>query len=286
MRILVHSGGAILPADETRIPILDHGFLYGDSVYEVVRTAGGRPFLLAEHLVRLHASASKIYLEVPWSDAEIAARVAAITERLGAPDLYLRILATRGPGPISLLPDGCTEPGLYIIGRVLVPYAAHLYTEGCRVAIVPRLRNDPRAMDPAAKTGNYLNNMLGLVEARRLGADDALFLNAEGRLTESTTSNLWIVEAGRALTPPLEEGLLAGITRDWAFRELPKGGIPAEEAVLDRARLDAASEVFLTGTVKGIMPVSLVDGRRVGAEIPGPVTRRAAALYEAALAAN
>jgi branched-chain amino acid aminotransferase len=281
--ILVHTGAEIVPAEQATIPILDHGFLFGDSVYEVVRSAGGKPFLLREHLVRLRASGRRIYFEVPWPDEEIARRMEALTARLPPVDLYFRIVATRGPGPLSLLPDGCDRPGLYILARELEPYPARLYTEGCKVAVVPRLRNDPRAMDPAAKTGNYLNNLLGLVEARRMGADDALFLNAEGRLTESTTSNVWIVEGGRALTPPLGEGLLAGITRDWLLEMLPRAGVPVEEAVIDRARLDRAEEVFLTGTVKGVMPVSYVDGRRVCDEIPGPVTRRAAALYAAAL---
>lgn len=285
MPILVYTGAEIVPAERATVPVLDHGFLFGDSVYEVLRTARGRPFLLKEHLARLRESGRRIYFEVPWSDDEIERRMQALAARFPPVELYFRVIATRGPGPLSLLPDGCDRPGLYILARELEPYPARLYTEGCRVAVVPRLRNDPRAMDPAAKTGNYLNNLLGLVEARRMGADDALFLNAEGHLTESTTSNVWVVEGGRALTPPLGEGLLAGITRDWLLRALPGAGVPVGEAVIDRARLDRAAEVFLSGTVKGVMPVSHIDGRRVSAEVPGPVTRRAAALYAAALAA-
>jgi branched-chain amino acid aminotransferase len=282
--VLVHTGTGIVPAAEAAVPILDHGFLYGDSVYEVVRTSRGRPFMLAEHLDRLRRSAALIYFALPWSDAEIERRLCELRDALGVPDAYVRIVATRGPGPLSLLPDGCDRPGLYLIGRDLIRYPDRLYAEGCRVAVVRRLRNDPRALDPRAKTGNYLNNMLGLVEARRLGADDAIFLNADLHVTEATTSNVWIVERGRVLTPPLGEGLLQGITRGWILERLPAEGIPVDEAVFGRDRMAAADEVFLSGTVKGIMPVTRVDDAAVADGRPGPVTRRAAALYYEALA--
>ncbi|MHC4957373.1 MAG: aminotransferase class IV [Planctomycetota bacterium] len=283
---LIHTGDAIVPAAQATVPLLDHGFLFGDSVYEVVRTANGTPFQLHEHLVRMRRSAAMIYFELPWSDEEIGARIAAVQAELEGDDFYFRIIATRGPGPITLLPDECHEPGLYIIGRELMRFPDTHYSEGCALALVPRLRNDPRALDPRAKTGNYLNNMLGLIEARRTGADDAVFLNADENLTEATTANLWIVEQDRLVTPPLGEGLLAGITRDWVFATLPDAGIPVAEGILDRARFAAADEVFLTGTVKGIMPVRSVDGRPVGAGRAGPVTRRAAELYARALASN
>ena len=283
---LVHTGKGVVPARSASVPILDHGFLYGDSVYEVVRTANGRPFMLEEHLDRLRRSAAMIYFEMPWSDAEIGARLLELRAALPFPECYFRILATRGPGPISLLPDGCGEPGLYLIGTELQLYPARLYREGCRVAVVRRLRNDPRALDPRAKTGNYLNNMLGLVEAKRQGADDALFLNHEGHLTEATTANAWIVEMGRVLTPPVAEGILQGITRGWLLARLPEAGIPVAEAAIDLERLLRADEVFLSGTVKGIMPVTWIDGRPVGGGKPGHVSRRGMELYEEALARN
>lgn len=283
---LVHTGSGVVPAREASVPILDHGFLYGDSVYEVVRTAQGRPFMLEEHLDRMRRSAAMIYFEMPWSDGEIRARLLELRAALPSPECYFRIVATRGPGPISLLPDGCTEPGLYVIGTELQPYPARLYREGCRVAVVHRLRNDPRALDPRAKTGNYLNNMLGLVEAKRQGSDDALFLNGEGHLTEATTANAWIAEKGRVFTPPIGEGLLQGITRGWLLEALPANGIPVAEARIGLDRLLRADEVFLSGTVKGIMPVTLIDGTPVGGGKPGPVARRCMELYEEALARN
>ena len=286
VQILVHDGERIRPASEGVVPVLDHGFLFGDSVYDVVRTANGRPFLLSEHLDRLRRSAAMIYFEIPWSDEEIASRVVAVGARLGSPECYFRIIATRGPGPISLLPDGCDHPGLYVVGRELIRYPERMFESGCDLAVVPRLRVDPRAVDTRAKTGNYLNNMLGLVEAKRAGADDALFLNAEGHLTEATTSNVWIVEEGVCRTPPLGEGLLAGITRDWIFQTLPPAGIPVQEAVIDLERLRGASEVFVSGTIKGIMPVRSLDGCPVGDGKPGPVASKAALLYADALAKN
>jgi len=283
---LVHDGTGVLPAHEARVPILDHGFLFGDSVYEVVRTASGRPFMLEEHLDRMRRSAAMIYFEMPWPDAEIRTRMLDLRAALPFQECYFRIVATRGPGPISLLPDGCTEPGLYLIGMDLPRFPARLYTEGCRVAVVRRLRNDPRALDPRAKTGNYLNNMLGLVEARKQGAEDALFLNHEGHLTEATTANAWIVEKGRVVTPPVAEGLLQGITREWLLRKLPEAGIPATEGVIDLDRLHRADEVFLSGTVKGVMPVTAIDGKPVGKGMPGAVALRGMDLYEMALASN
>jgi branched-chain amino acid aminotransferase len=283
---LVHTGAAIVPAREASVPILDHGFLFGDSVYEVVRTANGRPFMLKEHLNRMRRSAAMIYLDMPWSDAEIGGRVTQLRAALPFPECYFRIIATRGPGPVALLPDACMEPGLYLIGMDLLRYPARLYSEGCRVAVVRRLRNDPRALDPRAKTGNYLNNMLGLVEARKAGADDAVFLNADGHLTEATTSNVWLVERGKVVTPPVGEGLLEGITRAFLLAKLPEAGIPVTEAALDIDRLLQADEVFLSGTVKGIMPVTLIDGRRAGSGKPGPVASHAMQLYEEALARN
>jgi len=283
---LVHTGSGVVRASEARVPILDHGFLYGDSVYEVVRTANGRPFMFLEHLDRMRRSAAMIYFDMPWSDEEIGRRLAELRAALPFAECYFRIVATRGPGPISLLPDGCTEPGLYLIGTELQPYPARLYRDGCRVAVVHRLRNNPRALDPRAKTGNYLNNMLGLIEAKRQGSDDALFLNAEGHLTEATTANAWIVEKGRVLTPPIGEGLLQGITRGWLLERLPSAGIPVTEAAIGLERLLRADEVFLSGTVKGIMPVTLIDGRPVGAGKPGPVARRGIELYDEPLARN
>ncbi|MHC4548963.1 MAG: aminotransferase class IV [Planctomycetota bacterium] len=284
--VLIHDGAAILPAGEAGVPVLDHGFLFGDSVYEVVRTANGRCFMLEEHLDRLRRSAAMIYFDLPWPDDEIEARLEAVRTALGVAECYFRIIATRGPGPISLLPDGCDRPGLYLIGRELIRYPERMYTEGCKVAVVHRLRNDPRALDPRAKTGNYLNNMLGMIEARKVGADDALFLNLDRQLTEATTSNAWLVARGKVFTPPLGAGILAGITRGWVLKTLPAAGFAVTETTLGQDRLLAADEVFLSGTVKGIMPVTRIDGAPVGDGRPGPVTRRVMELYAEALARN
>ncbi len=282
--ILVHTGEAVVPAAQATVPVLDHGFLYGDSVYDVVRTAGGVPFLWEPHLARLRRSAAMLYFELPWSDEEISRRLHELLDALSVDDAYVRLVATRGPGPISLLPDGCDQPALYLIGRRLIRYDESLYTDGCRVALVPRLRNDRRALDPSAKTGNYLNNMLGLIEARRAAADDALFLNANGHVTEATTANVWIVEKGAVITPPLPDGLLPGVTRAWLLERCVDLGIAACEESITAARLTAADEVFLTGTIKGVMPVTRIDQASVAAGHPGPVTKRLHAAYRAALA--
>ena len=263
--------------------VFDHGFLFGDSVYEVVRTRRGVPVTMAEHLARLRASAERIYMELPWTDADIGARTAELLRAADNPESYLRIVATRGVGEISLLPDTCRDPLLLLIAKPLPVPPASVMKDGIAVALVGRPRNDRRALDPGAKTGNYLNNALALIEARRTGAEDAILLNPEGLLAEGTTSNVFLVRGGRVLTPTLDSGILSGITRALLLREMTAAGIGVEEARLPEEALRGADEVFLTSTVRGVAPVTRVDGKPVGDGRPGPVARRVAALYEDSL---
>ena len=263
--------------------VFDHGFLFGDSVYEVVRTRRGVPVTMAEHMARLRASAERIYMTLPWSDAEIGERTAELLRAAGNPESYLRTIATRGVGEISLLPDTCRDPMLILIAKPLPVPPPSVMEDGIAVALVGRPRVDRRALDPGAKTGNYLNNALALIEARRTGAEDAILLNPEGLLAEGTTINVFLVSGGRVRTPTLDSGILSGITRSLLLREMAAAGIPVEEARLPEEALRAADEVFLTSTVRGVAPVSRIDGQPVGAGTPGPVARRVAALYEEAL---
>ncbi|NUN53673.1 MAG: aminotransferase class IV, partial [Planctomycetaceae bacterium] len=283
MGIVVSIDGRILPPEEATVNVFDHGFLFGDSVYEVVRTRRGRPVTMEEHLARLEGSARRIYMELPWSRAAIAARVAEANAAGGNAESYFRIIVTRGVGEISLLPDTCRSPCLIVIVKPLPAPPASVARDGLRVLVTGRPRNDRRALDPSAKTGNYLNNLLALVEAHRGGCDDAILLNPAGLLAEATTSNLFLVRGGRVATPALECGILAGITRDLLLREFPARGIAAEEGSYGAEALESADEVFLTSTIRGVAPVTSVDGRPVGDGRPGPVTRRVAALYEEAL---
>jgi branched-chain amino acid aminotransferase len=283
MGAVVSIDGRIVPPGEAVVSVYDHGFLFGDSVYEVVRTRRGVPVTLDEHLARLERSAERIYFPLPWTREAIAARVREAVAAAGNPECYVRIVATRGPGEISLLPDTCTAPSLILLVKPLPVPPPSVARDGIGILLAPRPRNDRRALDPSAKTGNYLNNLLALVEARRAGAEDAVLLNPEGMLAEGTTSNVFLVHGGRVRTPTLESGILAGITRDLLMREMARAGVPASEEALPPGALADADEVFLTSTVRGVAPVTRVDGRPVGDGRPGPVTRRVAALYEEAL---
>ncbi len=283
MGTVVSIHGKILAPEQAVVSVFDHGFLFGDSVYEVVRTRRGIPVTLDEHLDRLEGSARQIYMELPWSRGEIGERVREAHRAAGNDESYFRIVATRGAGEISLLPDSCRDPLLIVIAKPLPVPPPSVARDGLSVALVARPRNDRRALNPGAKTGNYLNNVLALIEAKRAGADDAVLLNPAGMLAEATTSNLFLVKGGRVRTPTLDSGILAGITRDLLVREMPRAGLAVEEADLPAEALTAADEAFLTSTIRGVAPVTRVDGKAVGDGRPGPVTRRVAALYEEAL---
>jgi branched-chain amino acid aminotransferase len=283
---VVSVDGVITPLADGRVPVMDHGFLFGDSIYEVIRTLGGRPVAFAQHLERLRHSAHATYLQIPWTDTEISARVRAAVAASGFAESYVRLVVTRGVGPMTLLPDPCRDPGMVVIVMPLVLPSRDEFERGMGVAIPARLRNDRRALAPSSKTGNYMNNLLALVEAKRAGGDDAVMVNVEGHVTEATTANVFWVKDGEVLTPSLECGILAGITRTlliWAMRQ---DGISVVEGSFPAADLRGADEAFLTGTIRGVSPVVRVDGRAVGDGLPGPMTRRIDALNARVLEAH
>jgi len=270
MNLLVNVNGEIAPT--ASIPVLDRGFLYGDSVYEVVRTFNGKPFALQEHLDRLRQSAAYCYLEVPWSDAQIGEEVDKTLRQADLTEAYIRIVVTRGAEPeISLQPGPEIQPSLIIIVKAITPEPA-LNPKGTHLCLLSRLRNDQQALSPAAKTGNYLNNILAQIEATHQGADDALMLNARGELTEATTSNLWLVEKGVVRTPAVETGILHGITRYFLLQILREHQIPHEEAVLKPESLWTAEEGFLSSSVRLIMPIAKIDDYRLP-QCPGKLTQ-------------
>lgn len=275
MANLCNVDGTILPEQEARVPVLDRGFLFGDSVYEVLATRGGVPFAWPEHLARLRASAAAIHLDLGADDRELMRRVAATVAEAGNRDHYVRIIVTRGTGTAPNI-DLAHAPGPARIVILVRDLHAPSTTEG-HLAIVTRLRNDPRALDPAVKSGNYLNNVLGLAEARSRGATDALFLNTSGHVTEATTANVWIVQGGVALTPPLSAGILAGVTRAILLDLLRRGNadLPrAAERDLRPEDLRRADEIFLTSTLRDVQPVTRLDGAPVGRGSVGPIAHR------------
>jgi len=282
---MVWIDGALHPPETAMVPVFDRGFLYGDSVYEVTRTSGGRPVHLGRHLERLARSAEAIGLPLP-PRAELEAAVAATLAAAGNPDSYLRIVVTRGAGDIGLDVALADRPRAIVIVRPLSLPRDEQYRHGVAVRIVEVQRVHRRAVDPAVKSGNYLNNILALAEARRAGAYEALMCDARGRVAEGSTSNVFVVLGGRLATPALEIGLLAGITRQRVIELAAAAGLAVDEVALLPDQVRDADEVFLTSSVRGILPVATVDDRSVRGGAPGPLTARLMADYDRDLAAQ
>ena len=280
MGTLVILNGEVLTSDDARISVFDHGFLFGDSVYEVVRTRHGRPFLLGEHLARLRKSAESIYLDIPFTDEELTEEVTTAIAAAGNEESYVRLIVTRGVGELELHPASCDRPTLLLIARALVVPGPDLRQNGIRLAIVGRRRTHPLSLNPAAKTGNYLNNVLAIIEARRRGADDAVMLNADEFITECTTANVFFVRDGVVHTPALESGILEGITRGFVMHLLGEERIPSAQGLYGPDDLRTADEVFVTSTTRDVLPVSAIDDAPVGTVCPGPVTARLAERFE------
>jgi branched-chain amino acid aminotransferase len=283
--IRVYIDGEIHDERNARVPVFDRGFLYGDGVYEVARTAFGRPVDLDRHLERLARSAEAISLAAPTA-AELGEAIARTLAAAGNADSYLRVILTRGDGQFGLDPGLAPSFRLVIMVRPLnLPPPAH-YTGGIGVEIVDVRRTPRRSLDPRVKSGNYLNHILALAEARREGADEGIMCNLEGRLVEGTTSNLFVVKNGAALTPILSDGLLDGITRRRVMELGRAAGLALAEAPLSPDDLLGADEAFLTSSIRGVLPVVRADGKILGSGTPGPFTRRVMSLYEEFLASH
>jgi len=266
--------GAVLPAEEARVSVLDTGFTFGDSVYETLRTYGGRPFHLDRHLHRLRASAGRLGIPVPEGDEPLARDVDAVLSRAGNPESYIRIMMTRGVGDVSYHFDRVQGPTRVVIVKPYEPLPEQCYREGVAVIVASVRRNSPRALDPAIKSGNLINNILAVREAQAAGAFEPILLNDEGEVAEGAGSNVFVVKGGAALTPPLAAGILPGVTRQLLL-EIGAGlGISMREETVRVEDLRGADEAFITSTLKEAVPVRAVDGKPVGDGRPGPVTLR------------
>ena len=283
METRISVDGRITRPEEAVVPALDRGFLYGDSVYEVVWWHRGVLIQRQEHLDRLRGSAAHLYMEITASDEEL---VAAIDATLGATgitrdeDAYVRLVVTRGTGALGLAVQPEERHCIVVVVAPANRPTPERWERGLAMTVGSRRRNPRVALDPQAKTGNYLNNVLALHEARLAGADDAIMLNEAGEVTEATTANVYVVRAGRLCTPPLEAGILRGTTRTRILALCGRHGLDAEEGALRQADLDGADEVFVSSSVRGILPVLAIDGRPVGGGRPGPVTRRIRTWFE------
>lgn len=274
MAAVVFVNGRITPAEQASIPVFDHGFLYGEGIYETLRTYGREPFLFSEHAARLRHSADLIALSVPFSDTDLARDVRnTMAAHPALDEAYIRILLTRGVGELSYDPSVCPTPTLVIIVKPFVAPPERTFTDGISVTVTSVRRNHVTALNPMIKSNNLLNNALAMQEAYRRRADEALMLNHEGDIVECSMSNFFIVREGRVRTPPLSAGLLPGITRDFVIAVARDAGLPVDEARVTPADLAAADEAFITGTTREVTPVVSVDGRAVGTGRPGPVTK-------------
>lgn len=275
MSATVNVNGRVAAERDAVISVFDHGFLYGEGIYETMRTYHGRPFLFERHMRRLRRSASMIELRLPFTDGDLADQIGN-TQSAAKLDgeAYIRVLVTRGVGELTYDLKATPDPSVVIIVKPHVDPAAEVYEQGVRVVIVDVVRNHPASVNPMIKSNNLMNSALAMQEALRSNAFEGVMRNYKGELTECTTANLFVVKNGVVLTPPLEAGLLPGITREFLFEIGAQCGVKVEEQVLGDDDLFGADEAFLTSTTRELVPIVTVNDRTIGDGKPGPVTWR------------
>jgi len=281
MNTIVSVDGKIGSAEDAQISIFDRGFLYGDSVYEVIRTYQGVPFELKGHLQRLEESAARIAMKLPVSLEQLAEEVMATHKASGNEDSYLRVVVTRGSGPIGLDIALASNQRRFVVAKPLQEVRPHpkVYDEGVKIELVSVRRNLKNAIDPKAKTGNYLNSVMALAEAKQAGAFEAVMLDHRGTVTEGASSNIFAVVGGVILTPPVDAGILLGITRTVVLDVARKAGMKVLELPLSEDVLLAADEAFITSSVREIVPVVRINENVLGDGKPGPIVRRVCELF-------
>jgi branched-chain amino acid aminotransferase len=280
--------GVVTKTADARIPVLDRGFLYGDSIYEVFRTYGGVPLFYDEHWTRFQNSASLIRMDVGLTLAQLTEEIRATIETTGAPelglDVYVRYMVTRGEGAVDLFPSAELTPRYVIVVREVPMWNPEYYSTGLRVAIAGTRRNPGNALDPNIKGGNYLNNVLGVMDARAVGADDCLMLNDAGLVTEASNSNVFFVIGDQLVTPGQSAANLRGLTKAAVHESCIAHGLMTVERDIHAQELTNATECFLTSATREVMPV--ISLRQLDGEVlqfpegGGPLTRRAAAYYK------
>ena len=281
MRGAVYVNGKIAPADQAVVPVYDHGFVYGEGVYETLRTYNRVPFLYDRHMRRLRQSADRLLLDVPFDDATLLQWMNQTVDAAGElEEAYIRVLLTRGVGDLNYDPKSTPTPTTVIIVKPLEEPPARVFNDGIRISLVDMLRNHPKSVNPIIKSNNLLNNALAMQAAYRAGAEEALMCNYRGELTECSQANFFMVRDGAALTPKSAAGLLEGVTRAFIFELGKELGIDVREEVLLPTDLESADEMFITSTTRELSPVVNVDGRAVGSGKPGPVTKKLLGRYQ------
>ncbi len=283
--IQIHLDGQLVPASEAKVSVYDHGFLYGDGVFEGIRIYNRRIFRLDAHLTRLYRSAKAIWLTPPYSVAEMKS---AIEETVAANQLengYIRAIFSRGPGDLGLDPRKCPKPTTVIIADTIKLYPPEIYENGMECITVATRRSQPDVLNPAIKSLNYLNNILAKIESIRAGVPECIMLNSRGLVAECSADNIFVYikdfnGRGELRTPPISAGVLEGITRDAVMQLGEKLGIRVVEKDLALFDIYAADEAFLTGTAAEVVPVTKLDMREIGDGKPGPITTQLMAAYK------
>jgi branched-chain amino acid aminotransferase len=273
MTLKVYINGTLYDKDDAKVSVYDHGLLYGDGVFEGMRTYGGKVFRLEAHLDRLWNSAKAIWLTIPMSRDRMARAVNDTVRTNNIDDGYVRLVVTRGAGTLGLDPNRCSDPQVIVIADHITLYPEEFYKNGLEIVTVSTIRNHPAALNARIKSLNYLNNILAKIEGLQAGCIEALMLNHKGEVAECTGDNIFIVLGGEVLTPPVEASILEGITRATVIDLAREAGYPVRETPLTRHDIYIAEECFLTGSAAEIVPVVKLDSRTIGDGKPGKITR-------------
>ncbi len=269
----IYINGKFYSKEDAKISVYDHGLLYGDGVFEGMRTYSGKVFRLVEHIDRLYESARAILLTIPMSKQDLIDAVKKTVELSGLRDSYIRLVVTRGAGSLGLDPNRTSDPQIIIIVDLIALYDRKYYDEGLKIITASTIRNHPAALSPRIKSLNYLNNIMAKIEGLQAGCMEAIMLNHKGEVAECTGDNIFIVKHGHLLTPPTDAGILEGITRNAILELAIELKIPAREATLTRHDLLVADECFLTGSAAEVIPVVSIDSRPIGLGNVGQTTR-------------
>jgi branched-chain amino acid aminotransferase len=280
MSLQVYINGKFYAKEDAKVSVYDHGLLYGDGVFEGIRCYSGNVFRLKEHLERLYESARAIMLQIPISPEKLAEDVYETLRRNQFTDAYIRLVVTRGAGSLGLDPNKTSDPQVIIITDKIALYPAEYYDKGLELITASTIRNHPAALSPRIKSLNYLNNIMAKLEGLQAGCVEALMLNHKGEVAECTGDNIFIVRKGRLVTPPIDAGILEGVTRNAVIELAEAAGIGCDQTALTRHDIFIADECFLTGTAAEVIPVVKLDKRPIGAGVVGPITTQLIAAFK------